>query len=298
MAYGQLIKDAFHVALRNRYLWFFGLFAGVPSFNFSVQVPTGSDDSPGSSGSGAGFPELDAGVLVALGLALLALIALFVALSAVSQGALADSVAAAQSGERRGFRAAWRAGRSTFWRVLGVFVLGFLIGLGLLLAVGLPLAGLVLAAFTLTDAIVVKVLAVVAAVLLGLAALVLIFIPFTVVLQYAVRELVLRGTAVVESLRAGWRLFRRNPLPSFLLLLIQQGIAFGAGFLTFLAILILTVPAFVLLVAGTGGVGIATAGVTALVVIPLGLAALGAIGTFSHAFWTLAYLRLEPRGVG
>lgn len=297
MEYGQLIKDAFHVALRNRYLWFFGLFVGVPSFNFSAQFPGGSDEDLDSSGSGAGFPDLDAGVLVALVLAALALIALFAALSAISQGALTDSVAAMECGERRGFRAAWRAGRSTFWRVLGVFALGFLIGLGLLLAVGLPLGGLVLAALTLTDAVVVKVLAVVCAVLLGIAALVLIFIPLTVVFQYAIRELVLRGTAVIESLRAGWRLFRRNPVLSFLLLLIQQGITFGAVFVAFIAGTILSVPAIVLLFVNLA-LGVVALIVTVLVLAPLEFAALGAIGTFSHSFWTLAYLRLEGQPAG
>lgn len=299
MAYGELIRDAFHVALRNRYLWFFGFFASTPTFNFSVQFPTGSDDGSGSSGSGDGFPHIDTGLIVAIVLAALVIFLLFVALSAISQGALADGVAATQRGERRGFRAVWRVGRSNLWRVLGVVVLGGLIGAALLLTVGLPLGGLVLAAFTLTDAVVVKVLAVIAAVLVGVAALVLIFIPLTVSLQYALRELVLRGTAVVESLRAGWRLFRNNVVPSVLLLLIQQGIAFGAFVVTFLTVVVLCIPAIVLLVAGTGAVGIVAAVVTVLVVIPLGLTAAGAIGTFSHGFWTLAWMRVQdPRSVG
>ena len=31
-----------------------------------------------------------------------------------------------------------------------------------------------------------------------------------------------------------------------------------------------------------------------LILLPLLLVATGAIGTFSHAYWTLAYLRLTP----
>ena len=34
MNYGELIGDAFRITLRNRYLWFFGFFAGgSTSFN-------------------------------------------------------------------------------------------------------------------------------------------------------------------------------------------------------------------------------------------------------------------------
>jgi hypothetical protein len=52
MNYGDLIKDAFWLTLRNRYLWFFGFFAGG-SFN----VPSGGsggfdDDGFGESGPG------------------------------------------------------------------------------------------------------------------------------------------------------------------------------------------------------------------------------------------------------
>ena len=42
MNYGELIGDAFRITLRNRYLWFFGFFAGgSTSFNFPTNVPSG-----------------------------------------------------------------------------------------------------------------------------------------------------------------------------------------------------------------------------------------------------------------
>jgi hypothetical protein len=34
--------------------------------------------------------------------------------------------------------------------------------------------------------------------------------------------------------------------------------------------------------------------IAGLILLPLLLVATGAIGTFSHAYWTLAYLRLAP----
>jgi hypothetical protein len=49
MNYGDLIKDAFWLTLRNRYLWFFGFFAGGTSvgggnFSFPSGGPSGFDD--------------------------------------------------------------------------------------------------------------------------------------------------------------------------------------------------------------------------------------------------------------
>ena len=41
MNYGDLIRDAFTITLRNRYLWFFGFFAGGTGTNFVGNVPPG-----------------------------------------------------------------------------------------------------------------------------------------------------------------------------------------------------------------------------------------------------------------
>ena len=46
MNYGDLIRDAFRITLHNRYLWFFGFFAGGVSFptgpgNFNPQAGQG-----------------------------------------------------------------------------------------------------------------------------------------------------------------------------------------------------------------------------------------------------------------
>ena len=38
MNYGDLIKDAFRISWRNKYLWFFGFFAGGTSSGFNVST--------------------------------------------------------------------------------------------------------------------------------------------------------------------------------------------------------------------------------------------------------------------
>jgi ABC-type sugar transport system permease subunit len=61
-------------------------------------------------------------------------------MSIISQGALSESVAAIDRGEGRRFGSTFRAGLRNFWRVLGYYALFFLIAVGLLVAIGVPIA--------------------------------------------------------------------------------------------------------------------------------------------------------------
>jgi hypothetical protein len=234
-------------------------------------------------------------VVVAIAVVALVLGLVFVVLSVISHGALTAAVAAIQHGERPGVRGALRAGRSAFWRVLGLGALVVAIAFGLLLALAVPLALMVGGTFALTDAALPRALAVIGAVLVGIAALTLVFLPLFGVGQYALRELVLGGRPVVESLRGGWGLLRANLGPSLLVFLIQQGISLGAGLVVAFALALLAVPAIVVAVAADGALVAVALVATALVLLPLALAGFGAIGTFSHALWTLAYMRMVWR---
>jgi hypothetical protein len=132
--------------------------------------------------------------------------------------------------------------------------------------------------------------------ILAVLLLIVIFIPLTIIAQYALRDVVVRRERVLGSVGSGYGLFRRNIGRSLLLWLIHLGLSIGIGIAFILVLLIvglvLAIPAIALAVAGFSKVAI-VAGVIALVIlIPLLLVATGAIGTFSHAYWTLAYLRL------
>lgn len=76
-----------------------------------------------------------------------------VILSLISQGAVAESVAAIDRGERRRFSSAFRVGLSNFWPVPGQLLLFILIGIGFLLVIGIPIAALVLGTFSATDSV-------------------------------------------------------------------------------------------------------------------------------------------------
>jgi hypothetical protein len=101
MSYGDLIRDAFRITLRNRFLWFFGFFAGSAFFNFPSGGGNFDTDNFDRSGAGTsalaaqfGSSVLDSVVLVVGIVAVVLLIVLlFIVMSIISQGGLSESVA-------------------------------------------------------------------------------------------------------------------------------------------------------------------------------------------------------------
>jgi membrane-anchored glycerophosphoryl diester phosphodiesterase (GDPDase) len=305
MNYGELIGDAFRVTLHNRFLWFFGFSAGGSTgFNVPTNLPSGGnfnfDDFQQSNtmlsavqiGQGLGKGVIIAGlVVVALILAFF-----FIFMAIVSQGALADSVAAIDRGDRRRFGSAFRSGMGNFWRVLGYFIVFFLIAIGLLLVIGIPVAILIGGTFAVTQSVGARITVAVVVGLLAFLALIVVFVPLSIVGQYALREIVVRRERILASVGSGYGLFRRNIGRSLLIWLIQLGLSIGIAIAFILVVLIvglvLAIPAIALAVAGVSTGAWIAGGIAALIFLPLFLVATGAIGTFSHAYWTLAYLRL------
>ena len=312
MDYGELIKSAFWISLRNRYLWFFGFFAGGSSFNFTGNIPAGRggdfDPDPGSDFPATLALQTGQGIFdntaLLVGIAALAvlLVLVFLFFSLVSQGALAESVAAVDRGESRRLGSAFRAGLSSFWRVLGYYVLFLLISLGFLLVIALPLVLFSLGVFAATESLGARIGFVVLAALLGFLLLIVVFVPLFIIGQFALRRIVVHREGVLGSIGDGYRVFRRNLGRSLLVWLISIGLALGVGLalliVTLIIGLILFLPTIALGIAGYSTAAIATGVVAALILVPLFLVASGAVGTFNHAYWTLAYLRLASRDAG
>jgi hypothetical protein len=307
MNYGDLIRDAFRITLHNRYLWFFGFFAGGTGSNFFGNVPSGGgnfnfDDFRRSGAGPSGLTAqvgqgLSETVLIIGIVVVVLLIALFfIILAIISQGALADSVAALDSGQGRRFGSAFSSGMGNFWRVLGYYVVFFLIALGLLMVIGIPVALLIGGTFAVTQTTGVRVSVAVVVGILAVLLLIVVFIPLSIVGQYALRDIVVRRERVLGSVGSGYGLFRHNIGRSLLLWLIQLGLSIGIGIAFILLLLIvgllLFIPTIALAIAGSSTGAIIAGVIAGLILLPLLLVATGAIGTFSHAYWTLAYLRL------
>ena len=304
MNYGDLIREAFRITLHNRYLWFFGFFAGGTGTTFIGNVPSGSSnfnfDNFQRSGAGltAQFGQgLSETVLIFGIVVVVLLIALFfIILAIISQGALADSVAAIDRGQGRRFGSAFTSGMGYFWRVLGYCIVFFLIGLGLLMAIGIPVALLIGGTFAATQVTGVRVSVAVVVGILAVLLLIVVFIPLYIIGQYALRDIVVRRERVLGSVGSGYSLFRHNIGTSLLLWLIQLGLSIGVGIAFILVVLIvglvLFIPTIALAVAGSSTGAIIAGVIAGLILLPLLLVTAGAIGTFFHAYWTLAYLRL------
>jgi hypothetical protein len=132
--------------------------------------------------------------------------------------------------------------------------------------------------------------------ILAVLLLIVVFIPLSIIAQYALREVVVRRERVLGSVGSGYGLFRRNLGRSLLLWLIQIGLSIGIAIAFILVLLIvglvLFIPTIILAIAGYSTAAIIAGVIAGLILLPLLLVVAGAIGTFSHAYWTLAYLRL------
>lgn len=290
MNYWDLIKDAFWISMRNRYLWFFGLFAGAGSttnFNFNTPAGDGNFD----------ISAINPVAIVGLGILALVLFLVFVVLAVISNGGLADSVVAIERGQRRSFGATWRAGTARFWRVLGYYILFFLIGLALLIAIALPLGLVIAAVFAGTEATGARVVSVVLAALVAIPLLIVVFVSLSIISEFALREIVVRGERVLAAIGGGFRILRQNLGRSILVWLIQIALIIVATISLLLAGaivgVVLFLPTILLSVAEYTTAAIATGVVAGLILAPLVIVAAAALGTFNHAYWTLAYLRIS-----
>ena len=303
MNYSDLLSEAFRLTWRNRYLWFFGFFVvgGGGSFNFPANV--GRQEMQDPFGPDAGALDWISNNLVLFLTAVISVVVvlalIFLVLSMISHGALAESIAALHRGETRGFGSAFRAGTANFWRVFGLKVLFFLIALGLMLVILLPVVLGGLAAFSLTDSTGLRVLAVVLGVIFVFVALIVVFLPFAIINQYALRELVVSRRRIMESIAGGFGLFRRNIGRSLLVWLIQLAVILGLGIAVLVVLVIfgaiLLGPAIALFATEYTTAGVVAGVVGGILFLVPVLVISGALGAFNHAYWTLAYLRLvEP----
>jgi hypothetical protein len=308
--YWDLIRDAFWMTLRNRYLWFFGFFAGVGgTSDFNPNFPMGGggpDNDFERGGASAQFfgqlpfdgPLSGVGVAALIGIVLLGLLlfVIFLTLVVISNGGLADSVAAIDRGDRRSFGSTWRAGTSRFWRVLGYCILFFLIGLALLIAIAAPIGLVVTAVFVGTEATGARVVTVVLAVLVAIPLLIVVFVSLSIIAQFALREIVIRGQRVIASIGSGLRIFRQNLGRSILVWLIQIALIIVATISLLVAgaavSLVLFLPTILLAVAELTTAAIIMGTIAGVILLPFVLIAAAVLGTFNHAYWTLAYLRI------
>jgi hypothetical protein len=198
--YGELIGEAFSIAWRNRFLWFFGLFAGTTVGSLGAPLNSGGT-FPAEEGNRS-MPSLSTfvgparewaaenvlAISLVAGLVLLVIL-VFIAVGALCTGALADSVAAIDRGEGRRFTSTITMGLLLIYSALYVFLLLIVGGSMLflfLISSPEPLPSQIASVFN--------------ALALAVVLVFVIFIPLGIVGQLAIRDAVVGGERVFASI--------------------------------------------------------------------------------------------------
>jgi hypothetical protein len=312
MEYGKLIRDAWTITWRYRFLWVLGLLAGgavgLPSLSGSG-VRTGGTEPPPVRPSDfdqfnpavaatvqdvTTWAMANVGLLIALAGALTLVVLALAIVSLIAQGGMAEATAELATGHTTSFGRAWGAGVHLFWRYLLLWLV-----LGVIAAiVGAVVAAVIAAAVGLGIAIGPPVAAItfVLAAAVGLA----VALAMSIVIAFAQRAIAVENAGPIESLQSGWRLMRAHLGDSLMTWLINVGLALASG-VAFMAGLF----AVILVLGGIGAmlfalVGLTTsfvvyAGFGSLVLLAVVLTMIGIANAFFWNYWTLAYLRLSGR---
>src|SRR5579864_1285605 len=144
--YGSLIRQAWTITWRYRFLWLLGILAGgavgIPSLNGgNTGWRTGSNSgdiqqlSPGLAAAAAGFEQwalANIGLLIGFAAAGVLLALVLLVLSFIAQGGMAQATADLATGHTSTLGRAWSAGLHLFWRYVGLWLV--LVAAGIIIA--------------------------------------------------------------------------------------------------------------------------------------------------------------------
>lgn len=297
MDYFKILKDSYEIALKRRYLWIFGIFAGGSAlgggWNMGAYNSESLSEKWSKSFNGsmtAGWEQIWAnywGVIVAAIGFLLLLSFLWLVFSLVCRGALLDSVRKIQEKKDNNFRLGFAFGWHKFWRILAVsLIIGFFVFFSIAI-LAVPVILFVLAKIY------------VLAVLYGLIVFLLdlIFWIYLGILQpYILRLAVLGDLGSWEAITHSYQFFLKNwkEIIIIYLLMMVVGIAIALGLLAVLIIAggLLFLIGLAIYLASAIACWIYAGLAIFIFMVMLAILA-GMINVFNSSVITLAYLELE-----
>jgi hypothetical protein len=328
MDHFKVLKRALELTWRYRVLWVFGIILALTSGGGGGSSgPQGSFDGDSLSGDlSLGdipmdemlpipvVPEAVLGTLVAVGIGLACFFLLLIVVSVVARYVAELALIRLvndheESGEQRTMRQGFRMGWSR--SALRLFLVNLLIVLPIILAF-IVLALIVAAPVLLlgdTPAKVIGIVGTIGLAFLFILLLIVVIVTLTLLMRFFWRACALEGLGVVESIRRGYSVVRRNPKDVAVMWLLMAGVSIGITvamiiivlFLLALGLVVGGLPA--LLVGGLasqafGGavpwiLGAAVGVPIFLVVMVLPLLFVGGlIEVFKSSVWTLTYREL------
>jgi hypothetical protein len=294
MDFGEVLTKAWRIVWKHKVLWIFGILAGCGSGGGGGGGSSGTrweQDAPFSGGTGEMERYMEqAGqwitenwwvlALVLLGLVILWALAVF--LGTIGKIGLIRGTFDVDGGaEKLRFGELFRESMRFFWRV---FLLNLLVGLAFLIVlVPLVLFGILTAGVG----------------FLCIIPLLCVLVPVIwvvgIVLNQANSAIVIEDLRMLDGLRRGWDVSRKNIGPVLLIWLITAVIGFVVGLLLALPLLLVVAPAFIGMVTTRGEPPTASlliSGLCLVVYLPVLVVLSGILGAYVQSVWTLTFLRL------
>lgn len=300
MDFSEVLTKAWRIVWKHKILWIFGILAGCGT--------GGGGGGGGGSGSGweqnspfssGGTGEIERYIqgigqwitehwwvvaLIILGLLVLWALALF--LGTIGRIGLIRGTYAVDGGaEKIRFGELFRESMPYFWRV---FLLTFLIGLAFLI-VFLPLVlfGIVTAGVG----------------FLCLIPLICVLVPVLwavgIVVHQANNAIVVENLRMLDGLKRGWEVFKKNIGPMLLIWIITGVIGFVIGLVIALPMLIIVVPTAIGFATSRGELptaALVVSGLCFVVYLPILIVVQGVLSAYIQSVWTLTFLRLTRPG--
>lgn len=272
----DIIRDAFKLVWKYKYLWLFGLFA-AGSGGFNMQLPGGRGESSLEQLEAAKewvLAALAAILLIGLTIGLIVLI-----LHVICKSALIYNVYQIETNGAHSLGGGWDFGLKRFWQMLGLTLLEVIVMMAfviviivievILFVIALPLGFLSL-------------LPAIPALIAGVAVI-------SVTWSYAERFVTLESDSVISAIGDGWRLAKEQWKPTLLVLLVKIAIAIGAslGIMGIGAVLFLpAIPMWFVshILAIVYGV---------MILLPFAVLVSAFFGTFDSTVWTKSFLLLR-----
>jgi hypothetical protein len=304
MPYWQLVTRSFAITWRHRYLWLLALFAGESgggvSFNSATPQPIGSTGGKGNAPDFSSLPQQISdwlgqhiSLIVAVAVLFILLAIAFFILAAVCEGALVRASAEHDAERLFGLRTAWWSGVATMGTIIRFRLLLLVLGLPVLIVlISLVVGFIVSIVNNKVGAILV----------VGLISVVFIVvaIPYTIYLGLlnflGARAAVLEQLGAKAALVRAHHLLRKRLGRVLLVWLVGIATALGVGICTAIVLAILVVPAsLIAIVAFTTGSPALWLGfaIIVLILVPVGLIVQGFVLAQGSTYWTLAFRRLE-----
>lgn len=297
MDYIGILKKAFEICLKKKYLWIFGILAGgtATSWNFSLPSSDFSDriskyrpsDMPINSFEQ--FWQQYWGVIIFLAGLIFLLGLIWLIFSIISQGALLGEVRSIEKDEAHNFRLGLAFGWHKFWKTFSVGLLLTLLVIISIVILALPVILLILAKIYIAAAIYGFFIF-----LLDLA----FWIYIGLMSPYILRMAVLDNKGVLQSFVSSWDFLKKflKDILVIYLLMIAVGIVFGLAMLFVILLIggLLAAIGFAIYLASHFVFWIYV-GIFGAIFLALLIICGGFFNCFNSTVFTLFYLKLNQK---